>query len=809
VHTGEAELREGDYYGPATNRAARIMAVGHGGQILVSAVTVGLVREQLAQDTTLKDLGEHRLKGLTTPEHLWQIMAPGLRAEFPALPSLTTLPNNLPLQLTSFVGREKELKELRALLKSARLVTLTGSGGTGKTRLVLEAGAGALPGFRHGVWLVELASLADAAQIMPAVAQTFGLNELPTATLKSQVTDYLRDKSSLLLLDNCEHLIDACARLADDLLHQCAGLKILASSREALGIAGEIAYRTPSLAQAESVQLFVERACAANPRFNLTEDNAPYIAQICARLDGIPLAIELAAARAKWLSPEQITTRLDDRFRLLVGGSRTALPRQQTLRALIDWSYDLLSEDEQRLLRTASVFVGGWTLDAIEAVGGAAGVLERLEQLVNKSLVVADDCGTEMRYILLETIRQYAREKLLDAHEAPQVRDRHFDYFNDLSETMWEGFRSSDILPVRDRAEAEADNFRAALEWGLGNHAEQAVRLAANYCIFSSLMGLHAEGLAFANAAVERARALRPAEGEGELRRQKLIARALFSQGMVGLGVGNVHLAIRATQEAIALSRATGDRLMLGYSLEMYYTATRFMSAPDADEAVQEGLVIFSREIDDRFGRGIAYLNMARAAASRGDDAEKSMYFARVKEIIREQPGTFQVGMFFLGMGLDEAARGNYETARKILEEGRDAFKRFRDVQFQMVMTSELGHIERHTGNLAQARLIYRETIAGWQKLGNRSALAHELECFGFLALAAGDPQRAARLFGSAEALREKIATPMTDWERAEYNQSMTQLRSSLDEKALNLLWAEGRDMTMEQAVQFALQESS
>jgi predicted ATPase len=265
-------------------------------------------------------------------------------------------------------------------------VTLTGSGGTGKTRLTQEVGAQLLTNFPQGVWLIELASLTDSSQIIPAMAQVFGLQELPFRPLNSQVVDYLRDKKLLLILDNCEHLIEACAPLVDDLLHQCSGLKILASSREALGIAGEAIYHTPSLADSESTQLFVDRAGAVNSNFSLPDSNASAIAQICSRLDGIPLAIELAAARVKLLSPEQVAARLDDRFRLLVGGSRTALPRQQTLRALIDWSYDLLTDEEKRLLQFASVFGGGWTLEALEAVADDPNTIEHLEQLVNKSL---------------------------------------------------------------------------------------------------------------------------------------------------------------------------------------------------------------------------------------------------------------------------------------------------------------------------------------------------------------------------------------------------------------------------------------
>src|SRR5262245_54290756 len=374
IHTGAAQPAddpgiEGPYSGYATVALAqRIMSVAHGGQILVSQSTYELTRDEMATNGHFIDLGKHRLKSFFRPAHLYQFNASGLSFNFPPLNTLDYFPHNLPEQLTTFIGRKKEINEIKALLNSARLVTLTGSGGTGKTRLSQEVGTDELVNFPHGVWLIELASLTDPSQIIPAMAQVFGLQELPFRPLASLVVDYLRDKKLLIILDNCEHLIEACAHLADDLLHQCAGLKILSSSREALGIGGEVSYHVPSLADSESTQLFLDRARAINPNFKLTDANASAIAQLCSRLDGIPLAIELAAARVRLLSPEQIAARLDDMFRLLVGGSRTALPRQQTLRALIDWSYDLLSEEEKVLLQFASVFVGGWTLDALEAV---------------------------------------------------------------------------------------------------------------------------------------------------------------------------------------------------------------------------------------------------------------------------------------------------------------------------------------------------------------------------------------------------------------------------------------------------------
>jgi predicted ATPase/class 3 adenylate cyclase len=812
IHTGAAQLAddptiEGPYSGYATLALAqRIMSAAHGGQILLSQSTYELTRDALAEKIQFTDMGEHRLKHILRSVRLYQLNAPDLPSIFPPLQTLEYSPHNLPEQLTSFIGREKEIDEIKGLLNSARLVTLTGSGGTGKTRLSQEVGAQALTNFPHGVWLIELAPLTDPSQIIPALAQVFGLQELPFNPLMNLVMDYLRDKKLLLLLDNCEHLIQACARLADDLLHQCAGLKILASSREALGIAGEMSYHVPSLGVTESIQLFVDRARAVQSKFHVTEASASSIDQICARLDGIPLAIELAAARVKLLSPEQIAARLDDRFRLLVGGSRTALPRQQTLRALIDWSYDLLSDEEKRLLQFASVFVGGWTLDALEAVAEDPNTIEHLEQLVNKSLVTTEERENEMRYFLLETIRQYAREKLFEAKQSSVARDRHFFYFNQLSETWWDTFRSSNVLPLLSRIDDEIENFRAALEWGLEHHPEENVRLAANFCVTSSMLSLPAEGVGIVRAAVKRAKALPPAAGgDADLYRKKLMARALFVQGMVGLGVGKIPLVIEALQEAIAISRATGDKQMLGNSLSTYYTASTFIDLPQAEEAAQEALKIFTEEVNDKFGLGMAYLNMARLSARSGDEHEKERFIGKLRELVSEMPNSFQVSMFLLGLGMDERIRGNYDSAREIFEQGREAFRRIHSKYFVVVMRSELGHIERQKGNVAQAKLVYQETIKRWQDLGNRAAVAHELECFAFLAIQEEEPQRALKLFGAAEALRERIQAPMTDYERVEYGQAVAQVRSMLAEMEFNALWAEGRSMPMEQAIEFAL----
>jgi len=370
---------------------------------------------------------------------------------------------------------------------------------------------------------------------------------------------------------------------------------------------------------------------------------------------------------------------------------------------------------------------------------------------------------------------------------------------------MWDAFRLENLSAMVKRTKEEVENFRAALEWGLENHVEDGLRLAGNFCILSNILGFVAEGMRIAHDAVERAKALPSVSGDANLRRQKLIAKTLFVQGLMGMGTGNMPLVLQVLREAIAISRITGDKQILGYSLEMYYTATGFIHMPDREEAAREGFQIFSHEINDSFGMGMAYMNMARLAAEKGDESEKEMYFGKFRERIRESPGSFHAGLFFLGMGMDEKVRGNHTTAKKHFEDGLIIFKGLSNLNFQLAMRSEIGHVERNAGNLHQARLIYRETIKDWQELGNRGAIANQLECFAFLAIADEEPQRAVKLFSAAEALREIAQSPMADYERIEYDQSMEQLRYMLTEAEFNSFWAEGRATPMEQAIQLAL----
>jgi predicted ATPase/class 3 adenylate cyclase len=807
LHTAEAELRNGDYYGQSVNRAARIMSIGHGGQVLLSETTAQVVREHLPEDTSLLELGEHYLKGLAQPEKISQLVLPDLQKDFPPLNSLSTATNNLPTQLTSFIGREKEIAEIRALLDSARLVTLTGSGGTGKTRLSIEVGRQELAHFDNGVWLIELAPLTDPEKIIPALAQAFGVQESPYSPLASLVTDFLRHKQLLLILDNCEHLINACARLANDLLHQCPELKILASSREALGIGGEMAYSTPSLADSESIRLFAERARAANANLILTDANAPAIAQICARLDGIPLAIELAAARTKVLSVDQIASRLDDRFKLLTGGSRTALPRQQTLRALIDWSYELLSEEERFVLRRLSIFTGGWTFEAAEYICPNQDVLDLLAQLVNKSLVIFDNDGRETeRYHMLETIRQYAREKLFDAGEGVEARNMHSQYFLQMAETAEPDLYKAESGILVSLLENERDNYRAALEWTTEKDIETALRIVYALQLYWIRNGHQVEGRNLAEAVIARAEALPPLEGEAALQRKLLIARALSTLTATAMSQGDMRTVSEVSAKCEVYAREIGNQGLVARAL--FYNCAGKLSIGDIEgvEARSQEALQNARASDDAFALGLSLGVISEYLMITGKDPEMARAYASQSiKVLKENGQQWAYAIILLGIGMVAKYRGDYNFTRESFANILPLFREMGDIQRVTMIQSELGHMDRYEGKLDQAEQIYRGTILEFQKIGHRAAVANQLESLAFISHAHGNCECAVQLLGAAEALRENINIAMSQYERSEYDNQVSELRSSMDEKVFSNLWSEGRRMTMDQAVQLAL----
>jgi len=422
--------------------------------------------------------------------------------------------------------------------------------------------------------------------------------------------------------------------------------------------------------------------------------------------------------------------------------------------------------------------------------------------------VVTVEREGEMRYFMLETIRQYAREKLFEEKLAATARDRHFVYFDEYSEKFWNIFTLKNTLYWRARADDEVENFRSALEWGLDHDVERAIHLSANFCLFCGWMGNGlTNGLELGITAIERFRLLLSVTDSANPQQQSWLARALFAQGVVGMGSGNMPVVIRDFQEAIAIARAAGDRHILGYCLEMYFTAAQFFDAPGADEGAEEGYRIFRDEIPDTWGLSMGYQNMARLAAKRGDQAEKEMYLAKYKALIQEAPLSFQAGLFYLGIGMSEKSVGNYAVAKTYFEDGLAIFRQIRNKNFELVMASELGHTARHIGDLDEAKRIYNETLKGWQNLGNRAAVANQLESFAFIAILEEKPVRATKLLGAAEAMREKAQSPMTGFERLEYDRYVADLQVMLLEAEFNAGWEEGRSMTLEGSIQLALGE--
>jgi non-specific serine/threonine protein kinase len=739
--------------------------------------------------------------------------------------SIATATNNLPAQLTSFIGREKEIREAKEKLLSAKLLTLIGPGGTGKTRLSIQLGMEVLPNFTDGVWFIELAPLADPALILQTIASVLNVRAQMGMSLKDIVVDYLRAKNLLLIFDNCEHLVEASAQLADEFLHNAPNLKIIASSREALGIGGETVYRVPSLSlpnQAEasrealvgfeSIQLFVERARAANPKFDLTEKNASSIAQICRRLDGIPLALELAAARVTVFPAEQIASRLDDRFKLLTGGSRTALPRQQTLRALIDWSYDMLSEAERALLRRLSVFAGGWIFEAAESICNDLDVLSLLTQLVNKSLVTMDDEGDEPRYRLLETVRQYARDKLMESGEAEQMRNRHLDYFVQLTESAEQALIGYAALSWINRLEAESDNLRAAFEWGMETNVVTVLTMTHALQYFWYRRGYETEGRRWAGQALEKIQNLPAVEGDlstsaGARQRMLVTAKAWQAISFLATSQGDFLVANAASQKCQELARQLGDKRLLATELA-FLVATKMMSGDTTyEDSVIEEIVNIARESNDPFALSVSHGVVGLNMLWKSQDARiANEHVSKGLALLKNTPHHFWQTMMLFGLGMEARFQGRFDEARERFVPLLAAFHEMGDQHRANMIHSECAHMQRLEGHHDKAESMYRETILEWQRLGHRAAVANQLECFAFIAKVNEQPERAIKLLGAAEALREIIQIDMSPMERVEYEREAGELRARMSEKEFNIQWLEGRAMTMEQAIAYALE---
>jgi non-specific serine/threonine protein kinase len=815
--------------------------------------------------------------------------------------------HNLPAALNSFVGREHEAAAVQRLLRGdgggsgARLVTLTGAGGAGKTRLALRVAAAMLSDYPAGVRLVELAPLADPTVVRQAVAAALGVVETPGRPVVDAVAASVGLQRLLLVLDNCEHLVAACAALAETLLRACPNLQVLATSREALGVLGETVYRVPALAvpaaaplpatrlaENEAVRLFVERAAAGSPGFTLTEQNAAAVAEICRRLDGLPLAIELAAARVRVLSATQIAARLDDRFRLLASGSHLALPHQQTLRASMDWSYDLLADDERQLLRRLAVFAGGWTLEAAETVcdfglpicdfglgerpagerasGGALAqskiqnpksqmdVLDVLTGLVDKSLVTAGEgepggasgAGSgERRYGLLETVRQYAGEKLAAGGDADETRARHAAYFRDLAEAAEPELNGPEQAAWLSRLDREHDNLRAALRWALdGGDAETGLRVGSALAKFWTVRGHQTEGQRWLDAALERAATAVPAVAavsdahraracyaagrmararrdyaaarrryEESLARWRAvgdrqgIALALASLGGVAGDQGEMDTARGLYEESLELRRALGDRRgvaqtlhnlgMLAYGRADYATA----------RALQEESLAQNRQLQDTGGVASALLMLGQTTGRQGEAARSVALCTESLELFRQVGNQLGIAMAQRALGQAALEAGDWARAEALLEESLASARALHDPWAEAAALLALANAVKGSGDLARAEALARQSLTLAGPLGTRRLLAMALETLAGTAAAAGRSARAARLFGAAEALRDAFGMPRPAPEQARYEDDVAAARAALGGEQFAVHWAAGRELSVEQALQEAARE--
>ena len=678
LHAGVVERRDNDFFGSAVNRAARIMSAANGGQVLLSQPVADLVEPRLPAGVTLRDLGSVRLRDLARPERIYQVVHPALREHFPALRTLEAIPNNLPQQVTSFIGRERESGELVGLLRRTRLLTVVGTGGLGKTRTSLQLAAGVLDDFPDGAWFVELAAIADPRLVPQAVASVLSVAEEAGRPVQEALIAYARERRFLIVLDNCEHLTQACGVLVRQLMQAGAGAKVLATSREPLHVAGETVYALPALAlpdaahsapdavmHAEAARLFVERAIAVHPSFAVTATNASAVANICRRVDGIPLAIELAAARMRALSVDTIAARLDDRFRLLTGGDRSALPRQQTLRALIDWSHELLTGDERALFRRLAVFAGTFTLDAAEAIAHGtevreSDVLDVLARLVDKSLVEREATGD--RYRLLETVRHYARERLEASDEAREVQDRHLRFHLALAERARAHLTGADQAQWLARLDAERENFLAAHAWAgsAADGGELGMRLASalrRYWIFRGLLGL---GYRMTLEALARPSAKTPT---------LVRCSALFDAGQLGSYMGQYAEAAQYLEASLAIARSFADNERIAAVLQpLGLTSLGRNDFARARQYLREGL-----ELAEQLGKPLevagALNALAQVTRAEGDLVTAEPLYERVLGLARRLGYREIVAVSLLNLAMVAIARGAHDRAREMLVE--------------------------------------------------------------------------------------------------------------------------------------------
>ena len=818
LHTGPARLSAGIYEGYLTlSHTKRLMSTAYGGQILISESAETLLRDSLPKGITLRDLGEHRLKDFERGEHIFQGIAQDLPAEFPQLKSLDVSPNNLPVQLTSFIGRSKEKDEVTQILTKERLLTLTGPSGSGKTRLALQVAAEMIEQFKDGVFFISLAPITEPGLVASTLAQSLGAIESSGRSIVDCLKDHLQYKSLLLLLDNFEQVVSA-APLVAELLAACSELKILITSREGLRIGGESEYPVlplalpdlkqlpppESLTQYAAVDLFFQRAMAVKPDFRITNDTAPAVAEICYRLDGLPLAIELAAARIKLLPPRAMLTRLEHRLEFLTGGGRDLPARQKTLRNAIAWSYDLLDENERKLFRRLSVFVGGCTVDAVEAIAednpSHGSVLDRLESLLDKSLLQeVEGAHSELRFMMLETLREFGLEQLEASGEQAEIQHRHAGFFLSIAEQTEAKFEGAEQVEWISRMEQEHDNLRAALEWSktADGAAETCWRLASALGLFWEARGYYTEGRELLTAILLSETARGRTAG-----RARILARA----AELAYRQSDYSATMSFAGESLAIYREVGDKQGMASALVKLGNAATEMGDYAAASAFLDEAMKTWRVLKDKHGIARALISSGWVALRSGKYVSAKARLTQALALSRDLGDTRHIAFELSGLGEVALRQQDYVRATQLVEESLELRRQLGNKWGVGVSLGILGWIAMREEKWDRAMARLGESLEVRREIGDQSGSAWCLERLAAVAMAQGQAEKAARLFGAGAALRASIKSVIDPADQPAYDSKILSLRKELGKERFTVVWDEGRALALERAVAYALE---
>ena len=776
IHSGEAEWNGNRYTGYITlARSARVMSSAYGEQIIISNSTYDLVKDKFDNvsdvNISFRDLGERRLKDVIQPIRLFQIMSLGLREEFPPLKTLDARPNNLPVQLTSFIGREEEIKKVKDLIRQTHLLTLTGPGGGGKTRLALQIAADIIDDFSNGIWFIELAAVSDPAFTSHTLMKVFKLKEEQDKTPEDILCDYLKERETLIILDNCEQIIDSCAALAETLLSICPKLKILATSREALRCRGEKTFSvssldipdpnekmtTEKLEQYEAVRLFIERALTADSDFKVNNENAPAVAQICYQLDGIPLAIELAAARIKILSVEKINEKLSDRFSFLTEGKRTALPRQQTLKAMVDWSYELLSGKEKLLLNRLSVFSDGCTLEAAEDICSdnklrKSEILDLLSQLTDKSLIIA--IKSNQRYRMLETIRQYAGEKLASSenvdekNELDSIMLKHLDFYTVFAEKAREKIEGESQKEWMEKIEYETFNFRVAiLNSIVRDKVEKGLRIAINLSRYWEIRGYNSEAKNYFEELLNAEKGVSP-----EIR-----ANAYQWMGSFEWITGNYERSKSFYERSLSLNKETGNKKGIGILLNNLGLIANATGEYEKSKSMSEESCRYFREINDERLIADSLLNLGAPLINLRETEYAENVFNECLIMYRKLHDDRGIAMALTNLGSLAGMKSDFGKAMEFLNESLSIQRDLKDNRAMAVTLENMGSIEGNSGKFSEAEFHLTESIKIHSELGNKKGLAGAINALGFVKYSTGQTEESANLHKESLKMSEKL----------------------------------------------------